>query len=124
MRLRLELFVNSVAESAQFYAGVLGFETVRYRPDDYSVIRKGAIQIALQEFDHLPDDHPLKSTGGERLGLGIEIVLEVDDLDALYAQVTASGWPIAAHLAPRPWGSRDFRVIDTNGYYIRLNDPT
>lgn len=25
-------------------------------------------------------------------------------------------------LAERPWGSRDFRVIDPNGYYIRINE--
>lgn len=124
MRLRLELFVKSVPESMAFYRGVLGFETVSYQPDSYSVFRRGEIQIALQEFVHLADDHPLKPLGGERLGLGVEIVLEVDDLDALYAQVLAAGWPIAGHLARRPWGSRDFRVLDPDGFYIRLNDPT
>lgn len=124
MRLRLELFVTSVPESMEFYTRVLGFEVVHYRPDDYSVFRKGGIQIALQEFSRLSNNHPLKPRDGERGGLGMEIVLEVDDLDAAYARVLASQWPVADHLARRSWSSRDFRLLDPNGYYIRITDPT
>jgi catechol 2,3-dioxygenase-like lactoylglutathione lyase family enzyme len=124
MRLRLELFVKSVPESKDFYARVLGFEVVSYQPDDYSVFRKGPIQIALQSQSHLPDDHPLKPLNNERAGLGIEIVVEVDDLDAAYHRVQQENWPIAEPLARRPWGNRDFRVIDPNGYYIRVNEET
>ncbi len=50
-------------------------------------------------------------------------MLEVDDLDATYAHVLATGWTVATPLAERPWGSRDFRVIDPDGYYLRLTDP-
>ena len=123
MRLRLELFVKSVPESKDFYTRVLGFGVVSSQPDGYSVLRKEGIQIAVQARSQLPDDHPLKPVSHERVGLGIEIVLEVDDLDAAYAQVLASDWPVAGPLAERPWGSRDFRVIDPDGYYLRINDP-
>ena len=87
MRLRLELFVKSVPESTDFYTRVLGFDAVSYQPDDYSVFRKGDIQISLQAQIQLSDDHPIKPLDNERAGLGIEIVLEVDDLDAVYAHV-------------------------------------
>lgn len=123
-RLRLELFVRSLPESRHFYTRILGFEEVSYRPDGYSVYRLGTIQIALQAQSQLPDDHPLKPQGQERPGLGIEIVLEVDDLDAAYAQVLRGNWPIAAPLAQRPWGSRDFRLVDPDGYYLRINQLT
>jgi catechol 2,3-dioxygenase-like lactoylglutathione lyase family enzyme len=122
VRLRLELFVKSVPESKDFYTRVLCFDEVSYQPEGYSVFRKGDIQIALQAQSQLPDGHPLKPTGNERTGLGIEIVLEHDDLDALYTHVLKTKWPISDHLAMRPWGSRDFRVLDPNGYYIRIND--
>lgn len=111
MRLRLELFVKSVPESKDFYSRVLGFEVVNYQPDGYSVLRKGDIQIALQAQSQLPDDHPLKPINDERAGLGIEIVFEVDDLEAAYAHVLNTDWPLADVLAERPWGSRDFRVL-------------
>ncbi|MBN1851375.1 MAG: VOC family protein [Pirellulales bacterium] len=124
MQLRLELFVKSVPESKDFYARVLGFDVVNYQPDGYSVLRKGDIQIALQAQSQLPDDHPLKPIGNERAGLGIEIVLGVDDLEVAYAHVLNTDWPLTDALAERPWGSWDFRVIDPNGYYIRINELT
>jgi lactoylglutathione lyase len=122
MRLRLELFVKSVPESKDFYARVLGFDVVSYQPDGYSVLRKGDIQVALQAQEQLSDNHPLKPLSHERVGLGIEIVLEVDDLEATYAHFLNTDWPLADTLAERPWRSRDFRIIDPNGYYIRINE--
>jgi uncharacterized glyoxalase superfamily protein PhnB len=47
-------------------------------------------------------------------------VLEVDDLDEEYARVTAARWPLAEDLADRPWGLRDFRLLDPSGYYWRI----
>lgn len=119
MRLRLELFVKSVSDSMDFYTRGLGFETVSYQPDDYSVFRKGSVQLSLQSRSFLPDNHPLKPHH-HPLGLGIEIVLEVDDVDAIYAQVQREKWLIADALEQRPWGLRDFRVLDPNGFYIRV----
>ena len=124
MRLRLELFVISVQESKDFYTRILAFDEVSYQPAGYSVFRKGDVQIALQARSQLPDDHPLKPLNHERAGLGIEIVIEVNDLAAMYAHVQREKWPIADHLAERPWKSRDFRVIDPNGYYLRINELT
>ena len=124
MRLRLELFVESVSKSRDFYTRVLLFDEISYQADGYSVFRKDDVQIALQAWSQLPDAHPLKPQVQERVGLGVEIVIEVDDLDTLYAHVLETRWPIADHLAERPWGSRDFRVIDPNGYYLRINERT
>jgi uncharacterized glyoxalase superfamily protein PhnB len=88
------------------------------------VYRLGDIQISLMPQTKLPDDHPAKRLGDERAGLGVEFVLEVDDVDAAYARVLAEGWPVAAPLTERPWGTRDFRVIDPDGLYIRVNPVT
>jgi uncharacterized glyoxalase superfamily protein PhnB len=51
---------------------------------------------------------------------GTELVLEVDDLDQDYARVAAAGWPLAEDLTDRPWGLRDFRLLDPSGYYWRV----
>jgi uncharacterized glyoxalase superfamily protein PhnB len=53
---------------------------------------------------------------------GVELVLEVDDVVAERDQVTAAGWPITEDLHDRPWGLRDFRVLDPAGYYLRITD--
>ena len=121
MRLRLELFVKSVPDSMDFYTRVLGFETISHKPNDYSVFRLGNIQIALQSQSQLPDDHPLKPMH-HPVGLGIEIVLEVENIDLAYARIQEENWQLADTLAQRSWGLRDFRVIDPDGFYIRVTE--
>ena len=54
--------------------------------------------------------------------VGVELVLEVDDVDAELERVRMSGWPIDEQLQERPWGLRDFRLIDPSGYYLRLTN--
>jgi uncharacterized glyoxalase superfamily protein PhnB len=53
---------------------------------------------------------------------GVELVLEVDDVVAERDRVTAAGWPLAEDLQDRPWGMKDFRILDPAGYYLRITD--
>jgi predicted enzyme related to lactoylglutathione lyase len=50
----------------------------------------------------------------------VEIVLEVDDVDGYQERVAEYGHPILEPLRERPWGLRDFRISDPDGYYLRL----
>jgi catechol 2,3-dioxygenase-like lactoylglutathione lyase family enzyme len=123
MGLRLELFVNSVAESKDFYQDILGFDVISYEPEGYTVLRRDDIQISLERVAHLSADHPLKPLAGEGVGRGIEIVLEVADLEAAYLQARDSGWTLASPLQAQPWGLHDFRLIDPDGFYLRITSP-
>jgi predicted enzyme related to lactoylglutathione lyase len=117
--LRLELFVADVEASASFYERVLGFERERGE-GDYVALKRGNARIGIGLAGMLPGSHPLKPRSGERTGVGVEIVLEVDDVHAAYAAVQATGRPISSPIQERPWGLRDFRIIDPDGYYVRV----
>ena len=119
MTLRLELFVADVQASADFYTGVLGFVLAQDDPS-YTVVRAGEVLIALGPYNALPGSHHFQpEIGAQRLGLGTEIVLEVDDVENLYDAVAETGYPISSELQQRPWGLTDFRVVDPDGYYLR-----
>ena len=115
--LRLELFVEDIDASLAFYTEVLGFEEIEtgttgtYRP-----LRRGGARISVQHVSTLPPDHP--RVVYDHPGLGVEIVLEVEDVEALYRHVK-DRWPLADELMDRPWGLTDFRVFDPDGYYWR-----
>jgi len=34
----------------------------------------------------------------------------------------AAGWPLDEDLQDRPWGLRDFRILDPDGYYLRITN--
>ncbi len=48
-------------------------------------------------------------------------MIYVEDVQATYESVVASGWPRSSELLLRPWGKRDFRVLDPDGYYLRIS---
>jgi catechol 2,3-dioxygenase-like lactoylglutathione lyase family enzyme len=121
MTLRLELFVSDMAKSLEFYTHVLGFERLKGQPN-YAPVRSGSVLIALGPAKGLPPKHHFNpEVQSNRRGLGVEIVLEVDDVQAYFEKVKASGYQ--GPLTPpqkRPWGATDFRVVDPDGYYLRI----
>lgn len=121
MNLRLELFVDSIKKSVEFYSNVLGFSVPEGTNKDYIPVRKGNVILGLGEMKNLPEHHHLKvSDNGQQIGLGVEIVLEVEDVQDVYNSIVAKGYPIQTELTKRPWGLEDFRIIDPDGYYLRI----
>jgi lactoylglutathione lyase len=122
MRLRMELFVDDLDTSVTFWTGVLGFSVDR-RDDGYASLRRGSVVLGLGPVAKLPStgDGPGFTQGrlAAGKGAGVEIVLEVDDLDRVYESCAAAG-VVAEGLTDRPWGLRDFRFTDPDGYYVRV----
>lgn len=117
--LRLELFVDDIAVSRAFYEQALGFDSPENADHEgyLPLYRDGAI-IALNRRADLPADHPLALGADERPGRGLEIVVEVDDVDEAHA-VAGKATEVSA-LKDQPWGLRDFRLTDPDGYYLRV----
>jgi uncharacterized glyoxalase superfamily protein PhnB len=125
MRLRLELFVSDLGASVRFYTEVFGFSVTSADPG-YVSVRNGSVVLGLGPVAKLPDTGVGPSFTQQRLhadrGAGVEIVLELDDLDdlrALYRNCQTRG-VVAEALREQPWGLQDFRVVDPDGYYLRV----
>jgi catechol 2,3-dioxygenase-like lactoylglutathione lyase family enzyme len=101
--LRLELFTSDLRASLEFYERVLGFEKEAERPGGYAPLSKGSARIALNLRSDLHEDHPIQLAAHERPGRGVEIVLEVDDVEAMYQHVVSQNWPRSAELRRQPW---------------------
>jgi uncharacterized glyoxalase superfamily protein PhnB len=106
--------------SIDFYSQVLGFEIGKQQPDKYTPMTNGNMVLSLNLRANLPDDHPVQARAGERVGRGVEFVLEVNDIEAIYERVLSTNWPLSSKLHHQPWGLTDFRVVDPDGYYWRI----
>jgi len=126
-RLVPELICSSIERSLEFYVGVLGF-TVRYaRPEErFAYLERDGAEIMLEQptgrtFLTAPLEHPY--------GRGINLQIEVADVQALYAAVRASAWPLLLELEEKWYrqdqlmrGNRQFVIQDPDGYVLRFFD--
>jgi len=122
MTVRFELFVKDTHATADFYTRILGFQCDT-DTGPYIQARSGSVRIGICDQSSLPEEHHFSPAAlqGQK-GVGTEIVLEVDNLDAFYERVMKSGYAIREDLAKRPWGLRDFRLVDPDGYYLRITE--
>lgn len=119
MTLRFEIFPDDLDATVDFYTRVLRFRLTadrRDQEDEYVSLQRGSVRVGAAR-------RAVRDVRAARLPpAGVELVLEVDDVVAERDRVTAAGWPLAEDLQDRPWGLKDFRILDPAGYYLRITD--
>ena len=124
---RFELFASNPFRLARFYEEILGFQVVDEIPQPnggtYIALQNGFTQIGILSASELIGRFPMGLLKYFRSPpIGTEIVLEVDDLGAVYNRVVSASYPIQARVSVQPWGLRDFRMFDPDWYYLRITE--
>ncbi|WP_079406588.1 VOC family protein [Streptomyces sp. 3211] len=99
---------KSLAQSREFY-GLLGFE---------EVMDHGWIVTLASPFR--PAAQVSLMTGDRTAPVTPDMSVEVDDVDAAYAAVRASGAEIVHPLQDEEWGVRRFFVRDPDGRVVNV----
>lgn len=117
----IELHVPDFKLVLDFYQ-LFGFETVRTE-SNYLVMRcsDSAICFYGGSPEVVRHSYFSKFPATTKRGYGVEIIIPVDDITNLYERVKGQV-KIVAPLTLRHWGSRDFRVEDPFGYYLRFTE--
>jgi len=105
------LAVPDLERSAAFYRDVLGFEIHAIGDPGWRMYVRDACRIMAGECR---DAIPPAQTGDH----SYFAYLVVDDVDDLYARVSASGVEIVKALAAEPWGMREFGIRTVDGHRI------
>lgn len=102
----------NITETLDFFARHLGFEII-HCTDDYGIIGRDGVEIHLWRCD---DRHIAENTSC-RLG--------VEDVDAFYAlAIVAAIVHPNAPLETKPWGSREFAILDPSGNLVWFVEDT
>ncbi|WP_395681010.1 bleomycin resistance protein [Inquilinus sp.] len=122
-----ELYVSDIGRSRRFYTEVLGFAVLYDRPEERFAYleRDGAALMLDQPAD--PARTWLAGPLEQPYGRGINLQIEVVDIDPLHAAVLAAGAPLLLPLEERWYrrdggqvGQRQFVVQDPDGYLLRF----
>ncbi|HEY6060639.1 MAG TPA: VOC family protein [Gemmatimonadales bacterium] len=104
-----ELPLTNVSAGVEYYQLVLGFG-INYAQHDLGVMYRDDVTILLIQRT---DQHA---------GIG-SCEAYVRDADALHAELVARGANVQGAPVSRPWGLRDFRVLDLEGNRITFAQP-
>jgi catechol 2,3-dioxygenase-like lactoylglutathione lyase family enzyme len=116
----VELCVSDFEQSLRWFEQVLGFRVVAREGNDYAELARGetAIQLAAEDAPYWETERSRLLPAGQR-GSGVEIVLLVGNVEAVYHQAQEAQADIVRPLAEYPWHLRQFWVRHPDGYLIR-----
>lgn len=119
----VEFFVSDVERSIEFYRQ-LGFKVLK-RWEDWVLLHRGEIKLTIQGDAHVVagPHYFTPHIGRSPRGTGVEVVIQVHDVDAEYLRAQRAGMNIVKPIQDRAWKARDFRVADPDGYFLRITSP-
>lgn len=98
---------SDIARTVRFYRERLGFTEVYMDPDKWGIVARDRVQI---HFWHCTDRAIAENTACR---------IYVRGVDALYAEIEPHGIVHSnARLTTKPWGAREFGVLDLDGNLI------
>ena len=122
-----ELDVSDLDQSLSIYVEVLGFSCRVTRPEErFAYLVRDGVHLMLEEeagpgrrFHTAPLERPF--------GRGINLQIQVADVDALYSSVQQAGLSVLIPLEERWYrqdqtetGNRQFVMADPDGYLLRF----
>lgn len=121
-----ELTVTDFPASLYFYVDVLGFNIVIKRSDpDFAYVSLGEAQIMLEQY-HAEGWNTSELV--KPLGRGVNIQIEVDDIEQILARLLAHGISLYRALRDNHYSTgetiacqREFLVQDPDGYLLRFS---
>jgi uncharacterized glyoxalase superfamily protein PhnB len=123
------LAVRDVAEASRFYQR-FGFEQEHALPNEsgglaFSLLIRDGAQLLLGPLEETHYGGPERSEliqAGPR-GLGVTLILQVDDLDDAYRLAREAGLSILVEPVDEYYGDRVFFFLDPFGYEWKVSQP-
>jgi catechol 2,3-dioxygenase-like lactoylglutathione lyase family enzyme len=110
----LVIWVADATLSYKFYKK-LGFVIVEVT-DRHAVVSCNGFEIQLITMRN--EDEFNKDSLATPKGLGLYVYIQVDDVDAKYAEISKLGIQTSSEPRKWDWGAREFAVKDIDGYKL------
>ena len=113
------LYVKDVRRSLEFYNEVMGAEVLQVHaehenaPFSLAILRLGDFTLMIH-----PQEPHAEEFKDARLGVGIHLQVQVDDVDVFYQHCSNEGAMLSVSGEPtdQEWGWREFALRDPDGF--------
>ncbi len=111
----ITLFVEDLPAAKQFYRDVFGLP-VHYEDDDSAVFDFGNTLINLLKTTAARELVEPAPVADREAGSRLQLTIDVDDVDAMCAELTRRGAELLNGPIDRPWGIRTATFRDPGGH--------
>jgi predicted enzyme related to lactoylglutathione lyase len=108
-----QLLVDDLDRAIAFYRDVLEFSFSDPWQGFYAIGVRDGFELHLKQAPKTVADRKHR-----RDCQHLDVYAGVDDIDAFYAACLARGAEIIKPLAPTAWGTKDFYIVDQEGYIL------
>jgi uncharacterized glyoxalase superfamily protein PhnB len=108
-RLAPELPATNLCASIEYYVECLGF-SLAVQMKDYAIVERDGVAIHI--FEDARQEHS-----------AVGVHLFTPDIDDLSAEFEGRGAKIVQPIETKPWGNREFRVMDACGNLLKFTEP-
>lgn len=111
----ITLFVEDLAGAKKFYSDVFGLPVV-FETEDSAVFRFGATLVNLLLMSQAPGLVEPAKVAAKDAGVRFQFTIEVEDVDAMCAELKKRGVELLNGPMDRPWGIRTASFRDPGGH--------
>jgi len=111
----ITLFVEDLEATKRFYGEVFGLPVV-FEDDDSTVFDFGNTIVNLLKTTAAGELVEPAAVAGRDAGARFQLTIEVDDVDAVCAELTGRGVELLNGPVDRPWGVRTASFRDPGGH--------
>lgn len=109
------LFAEDLAATKKFYQEVFGLP-VHFEDDDSAVFNFGNMLVNLLKVTAAPELIAPAAIGSPDAGARFQFTIDVDDVDAMCAELANRGVELLNGPMDRPWGIRTASFRDPGGH--------
>ena len=114
--------VSDIEKSLAWYRDVVGFAVLETYKNDEGYL-DGVVLVAGQVKLFLGQDDFVKGKNREK-GQGFRLFCVThQDIDELAAAIKSRGGELTQEPENRPWGARDFALVDPDGFALSITSP-
>lgn len=118
-KVTINLMVENVNRSIEFYKDTLEFKVTATLPDsgnyEFAIMNKDDVEIMLQSMSSMPED--IRHLWGDTIGGSITLYYEIESIDEYYNRVKEK-CEIIHDMNETFYGMKEFTIRDNNGYLL------
>ena len=112
-----QFLVDDLPAAIAYYRDVLGFSFGEPWGGFYAIGSRDGLELHLKEAPKTVADRRHRRDGEH-----LDAYAGVADIDVFYSRCVEKGANILKPLAPTPWGTKDFYLLDPEGYILGFGE--